>query len=297
MKDGSEKRFWFGRNWRGFVERNFNEERATIARNHILNFIRQSSLEGTDFLDIGCGSGLHSFAAHQSGARRIHSFDFDENSVVATRVLWEKAGKPANWTIEKGDVLDGAYIAKLGKWDFVYSWGVLHHTGEMWRAIRNAQGCVAEGGRLYIALYSKDAQPQADMWLRVKKDYVSSGWIRRRGWEVWYVWNYVLGRRIERMPDFFRRWSEHRKTRGMDMMTDIRDWLGGWPMEFAGDQETVDLLEGDCGFRLVNIATGEACSEFLFERSGPPPTRTDVKEFAERRKAERASNAPEAALA
>lgn len=62
---------------------------------------------------------------------------------------------------------------------------------------------------------------------------------------------------------------------------------GGWLMEFAGDQETVDLLEGECGFRLVNIATGAACSEFLFEKAGAPPARTDVKKFPARLRAAR----------
>lgn len=282
MTEATERRFWFGRNWKTFVERNFNEERAARGEERLVSFTGRRSLEELDFLDIGCGSGLHSYAAHKLGARRVLSFDFDENSVAATRLLWEKAGKPANWTVERGDVLDSEYLARLGKWNFVYSWGVLHHTGAMWRAVRNAQSCVADGGQLYIALYSKDVQPQADMWLRVKKDYVNSGWLRRRGWEVWYVWNHMIDRKIGRIPEFFDRLSEHRKNRGMDLMTDIRDWLGGWPMEFAGDQETVDLLEGECGFRLVNVATGEACSEFLFEKTGAPPVRTDVKVMAER---------------
>jgi 2-polyprenyl-6-hydroxyphenyl methylase/3-demethylubiquinone-9 3-methyltransferase len=262
-----------------------------------MSFIERERLDGVDFLDIGCGSGLHSYAAFQAGAKRIHSFDYDENSVAATKMLWEKAGSPAHWTIERGDALKKEYIANLGKWSFVYSWGVLHHTGSMWEAVRNAQSCVRDGGIFYIALYAKDVQPEADMWLRVKKEYVENGWLKRRQLEWWYIWTYMLGKDAKRLPEFFKRMSEHRKTRGMDLMTDIRDWLGGWPMEFAGDQETVDLLEGECGFRLVNVSTGEACSEFLFEKTGAPAVRTNVKEFDAQARAKRAQKAAQTASA
>lgn len=287
MTKGSE-RFWFGRNWHGFIKRNFSEERAETAKNKILGFMGRTSLKELDMLDIGCGSGLHSYAAWKAGARRVHSFDYDENSVSAAKLLWEIAGKPANWTIERGDALDKKYMDSLGKWNFVYSWGVLHHTGAMWEAVRNAQACVTEGGQFYIALYASDVQPEAEMWLRVKQAYVKSGWLGRRGWELWYVWNHILGRRITRLPTLFHRMYTYKVNRGMDLFTDIRDWLGGWPMEFAADQDTVNLLERECGFTLRNISTGEACSEFLFERSGSPTTPSQAKEMVEKLKRERA---------
>lgn len=245
-------------------------------------------------LDIGCGSGLHSYAAFRSGARKISSFDYDPNSVEATRYLWDKAGRPSHWTIQRGDALDEAFMASLGEWNFVYSWGVLHHTGAMWRAVKNAQARVAPGGQFYIALYAKDVQPEAEMWLRVKKEYVSKGWLNRRRLEAWYIWNYYIYRDVKRLPEFLDRLSTHKKSRGMSLMTDLRDWLGGWPMEFAGDQETVDLLEGECGFRLTNALTGEACSEFLFEKTGRPAVITDVKAFlSARREAAARTHAPE----
>lgn len=299
MTKSEEMRFEFGRNWRNFVQSKFTQERVDVARQRILQFIGRDSLKGLDFLDIGCGSGLHSLAAFQAGAGRIHSLDYDPQSVAATRLLWERAGKPANWTIERGDVLDNAHVARLGHWSFVYSWGVLHHTGQMWRAIANAQSTVADGGLFYIALYSADAdfQPSKEFWLEVKQRYNRASEFGKRKMVWWYVWNYVLYRKLSNTPDLVRRALQYKFQRGMDLFADIRDWLGGWPMEYAGDQETVDFLEQKHGFALANVATGQACSEFLFRRSGTPASPSIVKDIVAQRATAAAAATPGTASA
>jgi 2-polyprenyl-6-hydroxyphenyl methylase/3-demethylubiquinone-9 3-methyltransferase len=53
----------------------------------------------------------------------------------------------------------------------------------------------------------------------------------------------------------------------MDIMTDIRDWLGGWPMEFCWDEDVKKFGADKLGLSLVNIATGHANTEFLFRRA------------------------------
>src|SRR5215469_21713 len=100
------KRFEFGKNWTRFVEKSVTDERVDIAKRHILAFVGRDSLEGLDFLDIGCGSGIHSLAAYQAGAGKIHGFDYDENSVNATNIMRRRAGEPGNWTVEQGDALN-----------------------------------------------------------------------------------------------------------------------------------------------------------------------------------------------
>ena len=184
-------------------------------------------------MDIGCGSGLNSLGAWQAGARRLHSFDYDENSVLATKFVRNKAGNPANWVAERGDVLDDAYMARLGRWNFVYSWGVLHHTGDVWRAIANAQQTVADGGVFYLALYASDVQTQMDYWLAIKREYNEAGSVKQRRM-VWdYIWNHMIYHDLSRLPDLANRIMTHKLTRGMSLLSDIRDWLGGWPMQFT----------------------------------------------------------------
>jgi 2-polyprenyl-3-methyl-5-hydroxy-6-metoxy-1,4-benzoquinol methylase len=267
--NSAEQRFEFGKNWLNYIHKNFNQENADISRKHILSVLGCTNLKGLSFLDIGCGSGLHSFAAWEAGASMLHSFDYDVNSVTATKYVREKAGNPSNWTIEQGSVLDLDYIKNLPKFDLVYSWGVLHHTGDVWRAIRNAASRVKSGGLLYIALYSADIQkdPTPEFWLDVKQRYVSSSWLGRRYMDLWYIWRFDLNYRLWNLPTFFKKVKQYKKSRGMSVFTDVRDWLGGWPMEFVYDAEAVKFCE-QLGFRKLKMLTGEANTEFVFMRQG-----------------------------
>lgn len=261
-----EQRFEFGKNWLHYIHRNFDPEKADISRKHMLSVLGRDDLKGLSVLDIGCGSGLHSYAAWQAGAIQVYSFDYDEASVQATRWVREQAGNPANWTtVEKGSVLDDGYMQKLAQFDLVYSWGVLHHTGDVWHAIRNAATRVKSGGFFYIALYSADIHkdPTPEFWLRIKKRYVSSSLLIRRCMDVWYVWRFILYRRPWRLPAFIKKARDYKKSRGMSLFTDIRDWLGGWPMEFVYDAEAVKFCE-ELGFRKLKMLTGEANTEFVF---------------------------------
>jgi hypothetical protein len=92
--------------------------------------------------------------------------------------------------------------------------------------------------------------------------------------ELWYVWRFGLGGNVLRLPFLLKQIYDKKKQRGMSYMTDVRDWLGGWPMEYADDQEVVNRLEDTHGFKLSKIATGEACTEFLFRNVERPGKKT-----------------------
>jgi 2-polyprenyl-6-hydroxyphenyl methylase/3-demethylubiquinone-9 3-methyltransferase len=148
----SGERFRFGKNWQRFLK-SVNEERIEEARLRLVQFL-EPNLEGRSFLDIGSGSGLHSLAARRMGAR-VTSFDFDPESVEATTFLKSHyAPGDTDWRIDTGSALDTDYLAQLGQYDVVYSWGVLHHTGAMWDALENVKRLVKPDGQLYIAIYN-----------------------------------------------------------------------------------------------------------------------------------------------
>ena len=153
------------------------------------------------------------------------------------------------------------------KFDIVYSWGVLHHTGDMWRAIRNASIPLQPGGVFYIALYSPEiyVSPPSSYWLHVKREYNSASNVGKRKMELSYAWrNTVLpALRSGRNPfSVMREYGD----RGMTFWTDVRDWLGGYPMDFAGFRETLLFCEKTVNLQLVNCKAGEGNTEFLFAR-------------------------------
>lgn len=263
-------RFGFGKNWSDFIQKAFSEERVTASKEKLLGFLRLPHLQGKSFLDIGCGSGLHSLAALRSGAGRVVSFDYDPNSVATARLLWEREGKPANWEILQGSVLDQAFMRGLPQSDIVYSWGVLHHTGDVWTALRHSVLPMGPESLLFIALYSHDVQidPTAEFWLDVKQAYNRKGFLGRLAMELWYFWRFIYlpDRRAGRSTR--QRFVEYYKSRGMSQWTDIRDWLGGWPMEFVKILEVQEFLDRELGLELLDMTSNEANAEYLARRKG-----------------------------
>jgi 2-polyprenyl-6-hydroxyphenyl methylase/3-demethylubiquinone-9 3-methyltransferase len=116
------ERFEFGKNWSRFLSV-LDEERIAEAERSLKQMLGLADLTGKTFLDIGSGSGLFSLAARRRGAQ-VRSFDYDPQSVACTAELRRRnfAGDDS-WNVEEGSVLDKEYIASLGRFDIVYSWG------------------------------------------------------------------------------------------------------------------------------------------------------------------------------
>lgn len=138
-------RFEFGKNWTAFLKV-LDEDRILTAEKSLQEMLGIESLNGKSFLDIGSGSGLFSLAARRLGAT-VYSFDYDPQSMACTQELKRRYfADDIHWIVEKKSVLDRKYLASLSQFDIVYSWGVLHHTGDMWQALENAAIRVKGGG-------------------------------------------------------------------------------------------------------------------------------------------------------
>jgi SAM-dependent methyltransferase len=272
--DAPGRRFSFGLNWQRFLA-SVDDDRVQEAGRAILGALRVESLEGCSFLDIGCGSGLSSLAARRAGAGPVHSLDYDPQSVAAAGELRRRyAPGDEAWTIERGDVLDQGYLATLGSWDVVYSWGVLHHTGDMWTALGNVDALVRPGGRLMIAIYN-DQGLRSRLWRRIKEVYNALP----PGLRTPYVVLVMAPREAAslgihllrgRLGDYVCSWTEYKRQRGMSRWHDMVDWVGGLPFEVARPEEVFDFFRVR-GYALVAMRTcagGLGNNEFVFERAG-----------------------------
>lgn len=265
-------RFEFGENWRRFLA-TVDDERMRRAENALRDMLETSSLAGRRFLDIGCGSGLSSLAARRLGAT-VHSFDYDPSSVACTRELRRRyCGEDAGWTVEEGSVLDREYLAGLGLYDIVYSWGVLHHTGRMWEALDNVHSLVAPGGRLFIAIYN-DLGSRSARWRTIKRTYNRLPAPLRLPFAITVSAPDEAKALIRallrgRPGEYVERWRQPSTVRGMSRWRDIVDWVGGYPYEVATPEAIFDFYRAR-GFTLARLLAGGVglgCNEFVFIRT------------------------------
>jgi len=268
----SGERFEFGKNWSRFLEL-VDEDRITKAENSLKQWLEVESLAGKSFLDIGSGSGLYSLAARRLGAR-VHSLDYDPHSVACTAELKRRYFPgDLNWMVEEGSALDVDYLNSLGKFDVVYSWGVLHHTGRMWPALDNARLPLADDGKLFIAIYN-DTGSQSARWKSIKRTYNSLPKMLRLPFALLVMApletkSLVRALATFRLGAYVRSWTQPLPERGMSRWRDVIDWVGGYPYEVAKPEAIFDFYRAR-GLTLMKMqcgGVGLGCNQFVFLKS------------------------------
>jgi 2-polyprenyl-6-hydroxyphenyl methylase/3-demethylubiquinone-9 3-methyltransferase len=260
------RRFEFGKNWARFL-RELDETRIVAAVDSLREMLEIENLNGRSFLDIGCGSGLFSLAARRLGAT-VASFDFDPASVECTEELKRRyCSRDPLWSITYGSALDAAFLNRLGQFDVVYSWGVLHHTGAMWQALENAALACKPGSLLFIAIYN-DQGGTSLRWAAIKRLYNRSPrpvkFLLVLAVGVYFKLKHFIAIAARFENPFARR---PQPTRGMAWFRDLVDWVGGYPFEVARPEQVFDFYRAR-GFSLMRLKTdrGHGCNEFVFRR-------------------------------
>jgi SAM-dependent methyltransferase len=250
-----------------------SEARIADAERSLRTMLGLDDLKSRSFLDIGCGSGLFSLAAMRLGAERVHSFDYDADSVTTTERLRARfAANPDTWTVEQGDATDLGYCESLGTFDVVYAWGVLHHTGAMWLGMENAVARVAPGGLFFVAIYN-DQGRASGRWREIKRLYNRLPAPVRTPYAVAVMLPLELrmffGATLRGHPwSYVQGWTQARE-RGMSRWHDLLDWVGGYPFEVAKPERIFAFCRAR-GLELVALATcggGLGCNQFVFRRA------------------------------
>ena len=263
----SGRRFQFGDNWKNYLK-TLSNEKINVATKSIQELLSINNLEGKTFLDIGCGSGLMSLAARKLGAK-VTSFDYDKNSVECAKYLKKQFFQDdPSWKILEGSVLDANFLKDLGEFDIVYSWGVLHHTGNMWEALGNALIPLSlDFGILAIAIYN-DNGIESDIWLKIKSFYNSGNlqsYLVRLLFVPIFTFRTLASGLIKHKNPLYV-FKNYRNKRGMNVYYDWIDWLGGYPFEVASVEEIFRFYKNKGG-ELINLksTSTNANNQFVFK--------------------------------
>ncbi|MCL2019392.1 MAG: class I SAM-dependent methyltransferase [Oscillospiraceae bacterium] len=260
--------FSFGENWKNYST-TVDEKSIKMAQNDIKEKIEKATgnteynFTNKTVLDIGCGSGIHSLSFFLWGVQSIYSFDYDINSVEATIAMREHISTGGNWHIEQGNILDDAYVDSLPCSDIVYSWGCLHHTGNMWKALDNAQSRLNKNGLWFLSIYQGVETYKKDLF--TKKTYNKLPLPGKKIMEAFQILKAMAACVIIGKESPFK-WNKKDK-RGMTVYYNIVDWLGGLPYEVASPAQIKEYGEKN-GLELLLTDPKDACCIYIFRRKG-----------------------------
>jgi len=258
------KQFDFGKNWQDFSHKALDSKKIQQAREDFSYLTQDIDLTGKSFLDIGFGQGLSLLIATEKGCK---TFGCDINSKC--KMVLEQNKKhfdnlhSKKIPVEVGSIMENSVISKIKSYrqqfDIVHSWGVLHHTGNMYKALQTAADLTANKGFLIIAIYNKHWT--SPLWLLIKKMYNRVPGFLKKILLYLYIPLLYLRSLLGGLKNF-------KPARGMSFYYDAKDWLGGYPYEYASPKEIITFLQDDFNLiRFIPTNGFTGCNQFVFKKN------------------------------
>lgn len=253
--------FNFGKNWEEYSLKKLDHNKLQQAEDSILDLLDEEEIKikTKSFLDIGCGTGVFSIVAMKLGANRVVGIDINPKCIEVAR---ENSRRFLDADLQPefkvASALDSEALKKLGRFDIVYAWGSLHHTGNLNIAIRNATERVEHNGKFILAIYNRHFT--SPVWVFIKWLYnVVPGFIKAI--MVYAFWLIILVAKSA-----VTRSNPFKMERGMDFFYDVVDWVGGYPYEYATVQEIKDFVQthGFKALKTIPAKVPTGCNEFVF---------------------------------
>ena len=169
-------------------------------------------LLGKDVLEIGCGTGVHTRLLAQAGAH-VTAVDLTPTAVEFTTRRLTQAGLLANVVEADAESLPFAD----GSFDFVWSWGVIHHSTDTDRVIAEIARVLRPGGRLAFMVYHRTS---LTYWLNyvLYRGVLRGGLLRESPDELANRWSDgVVARHYtrRRLADSLKPWFDDIETKVM----------------------------------------------------------------------------------
>lgn len=252
-------RFDWGANWLDYA-RHLTPSQIARAREDFRTLFDGIDLSSKRFLDIGFGQGLALYLAQEMGAK-AEGIDLDggnQRAVAETSKHFPGVARPQTMI---ASILNSTFVEqRIGSYDIVHSWGVLHHTGDMNTAVSNAASMVKPGGFLVIAIYN--AHWSSPLWVHIKRSFNRLSPMGQKAMVAAFCPVVITAKGV-----FTRQNPLKKRRRGMDFYHDLVDWVGGYPYEYASVEKICGSLEST--FEVVHVNRAEVptgCNEFVFRR-------------------------------
>lgn len=132
-------------------------------------------LNGATVLEIGCGMGLHTELMARAGAR-VTAVDLSPTSVEATTRRLALKGLEAK--VQEGDA--EALPFEASSFDFIWSWGVIHHSSRTGRVVREIARVARPEAECRVMVYNRNGSWAYSILV---KDYLLKGRFLRNSFE------------------------------------------------------------------------------------------------------------------
>lgn len=122
------------------------------AEPHIKEFADFSSYNGKRVLEIGCGIGADAIEFAKAGAEYV-GIDISQESLNLAIQRFKVYNLEGKFYLRSGD----EDLSDLGKFDLVYSFGVLHHYPDIQQTLDNIHDSLVDNGKLKFMVYAKNS--------------------------------------------------------------------------------------------------------------------------------------------